>query len=196
MKLSLEPASLMTAYANGIFPMAEEDGSIQWYCPDPRAVVELGRFHVSKTLRQLCRQGRFEIYVDRAFETVMRECAQRSEGTWISDEIVEAYCRLHELGLAHSVEAYRQGELAGGLYGVAVGGVFCGESMFHRQRDASKVALVYLLDRMVERGFRLLDIQFMTDHLKQFGAEEITQHEYLNRLQAALNCECRFGGEP
>ena len=122
----------------------------------------------------------------------MRECARRPEGTWISDEIVRAYGRLHELGLAHSVEAYRHGELAGGLYGVAVGGVFCGESMFHRQRDASKVALVYLLDRMAERGFCLLDVQFMTEHLKQFGAEEIPQSDYLQRLGAALKLTCRF----
>lgn len=192
MELSLEPASLMTAYANGIFPMADQDGSIQWFSPDPRAVVEPGKFHASKTLRQLCRQGRFEICVDRDFEAVMRACARRPEGTWISDEIVRAYGRLHELGLAHSVEAYRHGELAGGLYGVAVGGVFCGESMFHRQRDASKVALVYLLDRMGERGFCLLDVQFMTEHLKQFGAEEIPQSDYLQRLSEALKLTCRF----
>ncbi len=192
MELTLDPAALMTAYANGIFPMAEDDGTIMWFSPDPRAVIDLDDFHASGTLRQLCRQERFEVCLDRDFVTVMRECARRPEGTWISEQIIEAYCRLHALGYAHSIEAYHQGELAGGLYGVAVGGVFCGESMFHRQRDASKVALVYLVDRLAERGFCLLDIQFMTEHLKQFGAQEIPQSDYLQRLGEALKLTCRL----
>ncbi len=191
----LAPAVLMNAYARGIFPMADDDLEIMWFCPDPRAVIKLDRFRTSSTLSQLYRQGRFEITIDREFEAVMRHCAHRPDGTWISQEIIDAYTRLHELGTAHSVEAWQGGNLAGGLYGVAVGGVFCGESMFHRVRDASKVALVYLVERMIAGGFVLLDIQFMTDHLKQFGAELIPQGEYLNCLSAALELRCRFADQ-
>ncbi len=190
----LAPDILNTAYANGIFPMADDDGEILWFCPDPRAVIELGAFHLPRTLRQLYKQRRFELSLDRDFGRVIGECADRPEGTWISDDIVEAYTLLHEQGRAHSVEAWRDGELAGGLYGVEVGGVFCGESMFHRQRDASKVALAYLVERMVERGFCLLDVQFMTEHLRGFGAELISRDEYLRRLHDAVDRPCRLGG--
>ena len=188
----LAPDIVTTAYANGIFPMADDDGEILWFCPDPRAVIELDRFHVPKTLRQLYKQRRFQVTVDGDFARVIRECAERPEGTWISDDIIEAYTRLHEMGRAHSVEAWRGGELAGGLYGVEVGGVFCGESMFHRERDASKVALVCLVERMVERGFCLLDVQFMTDHLQRLGAELISRDEYLRRLHEAIDRPCRL----
>lgn len=186
--LPLTPDVLVAAYSNGIFPM-DVDGTIQWFSPDPRAIIDLDEFHVSKTLAQRCRQGRFEIRIDTRFEEVMRGCADRPEGTWISEEIVGAYVRLHRLGLAHSVESWQAGELAGGLYGVALGGAFFGESMFSRRADASKVALVALVERMRERGFMLLDVQFMTGHLARFGAREIPREEYLERLETALGIE-------
>jgi leucyl/phenylalanyl-tRNA--protein transferase len=189
--IPLTPEVLVTAYANGIFPM-DVDGEVQWFSPDPRAVIELDEFHISRTLHQVVRQQRFEVRVDTCFEAVMRECAQRPEGTWISEELVEAYVRLHRLRLAHSVEAWREGELAGGLYGVALGGAFFGESMYFRQRDASKVALVALVERMRARGFTLLDVQFMTPHLERFGAMEIPRETYLERLEQALRIETRF----
>ncbi len=190
-ELPLTPQVLVSAYANGIFPM-DVDGEIQWFSPDPRAIIPLEVFHASKTLMQTCRQGRFEIRIDSSFEQVMRGCADRPEGTWISDEIIEAYCRLHQLGLAHSVEAWHESELVGGLYGVALSGVFFGESMFSRRRDASKVALVSLVERLQTHGFTLLDIQFMTKHLAQFGAIEIPRAEYLQRLEAALQVNTSF----
>ncbi len=182
---------LVAAYAQGIFPM-DVEGRIAWFSPDPRAIIPLDAFHASKTLRQLCRQGRYEIRIDRRFRDVMEACADRPEGTWISTEILDAYTALHEAGLAHSVEAYREGDLAGGLYGVAIGGAFFGESMFHRRRDASKVALVHLVDRLRERGYRLLDVQWTTPHLERFGAVEIPRAQYLRRLRAALSVPCRF----
>ncbi|HOA73293.1 MAG TPA: leucyl/phenylalanyl-tRNA--protein transferase [Phycisphaerae bacterium] len=189
--IPLTPELLVAAYTAGLFPM-DVDGQIQWFSPDPRAIIPLDEFHASHTLRQTCRQGRFEVRIDGDFEAVMRGCADRAEGTWISEEIIEAYVTLHHLGLAHSVESWRNGELAGGLYGVALGGAFFGESMFSRQRDASKVALVALVQRMRDRGMTLLDIQFLTPHLARFGAREIPRDEYLDRLQAALAIETRF----
>ena len=189
--LPLTPQVLVAAYANGIFPM-DIEGQIRWFSPDPRAIIPLDAFHASKTCLQACRRGRFEIRIDTAFEEVMRGCADRPDGTWISEEIVRGYCRLRELGLAHSVESWRAGELAGGLYGVAIGGAFFGESMFSRHRDASKVALVALVDRMRSRGFALLDVQFLTPHLQRFGAVEISRDEYLERLKDALAIKTSF----
>ncbi|MCP4250886.1 MAG: leucyl/phenylalanyl-tRNA--protein transferase [bacterium] len=189
----LAPEVLIDAYAQGIFPMAGEEGEVLWFCPDPRTVIELDRFHVPKTLGQTYRQQRFELTVNRDFEAVIQACAARGEGTWISPEFIEAYCLLYELGYAHSVEAWREDALAGGLYGVSIGGVFCGESMFHTQRDASKVALVFLVERLRERDFALLDVQFSTEHLGRFGAVEVSRAEYLNRLAEALERPCRFG---
>ena len=188
----LLPQILLTAYSRGIFPMASDEGEVMWFCPDPRVILELDRFHVPGTLGQLYRQGRFRLTVNRSFHAVITACAERPEGTWISPAFVEAYDKLHELGHAHSVEAWQGGDLAGGLYGVALGGVFCGESMFHWQRDASKVALVYLVERMIERGFGLLDVQFMTEHLARFGAVEIPREQYLQRLTEAIALPCRF----
>lgn len=190
-ELPLTPEVLVAAYASGIFPM-DVDGELCWFSPDPRTIIPLDSFHASKTLMQTYRQGRFEMRIDTAFEAVMRGCGHRDEGTWISEEIVEAYCQLHELGAAHSVETWRNGELAGGLYGVALGGAFFGESMFSRQRDASKVALVALVQRMRERGFTLLDVQFTTEHLARFGAIEIPREEYLQKLAQALRVQARF----
>lgn len=189
MRAELEPRLLLGAYAQGIFPMADEDGALMWFSPDPRAIIPLGGFHVSDNLRRRVASGRFEVAVDRDFPSVIRACSQREDGTWISEEIIEAYGRLHGLGFAHSVETWRAGRLVGGLYGVQLGGAFFGESMFHRETDASKVAMVGLVERMRRGGFRLLDVQFMTDHLRRFGAVEIPKAAYLSRLENALSVE-------
>jgi leucyl/phenylalanyl-tRNA--protein transferase len=189
----LDPALLVRAYRKGLFPMALEDGEIGWFSPDPRGILPIETFHVPARLARLVRQAPYEIVIDRAFEAVMCACAERPrEGTWISEEIVESYTALHRLGLAHSVEAWRGDELVGGLYGVHLGGAFFGESMFHRATDASKLALVALVDRLARRGFTLLDTQWITPHLAQFGAIEIPRAEYLRRLEDALKRDCSF----
>lgn len=194
-QLPLSRDILVAAYRQGIFPM-DVDGEIQWFSPDPRAVIDLDGFHAPRSLRQVYRRGVFEIRINTRFEEVMRACAERPEGTWISGEIVDAYTALHRLGLAHSVETWREGELAGGLYGVSLGGAFFGESMFHRETDASKVALAALVERMRHRGFLLLDIQFLTPHLARFGAREIPRRAYLRRLAAALAVATTFVDGP
>ena len=188
----LQPNALLSAYASGIFPMADEDGIIRWYAPPSRAIIELEGLIVSRSLRVAVRRGDFTVTCNRAFGEVMRACADREDGTWISAEIIAAYTLLHRHGFAHSVEAWKNDELAGGLYGVSLGGAFFGESMFHRDTDASKVALVHLVRRMRERGFVLLDVQFMTDHLQRLGATEITRAEYEVRLQDAIVLPCKF----
>ncbi len=190
MDRNLAPDRLLSAYATGIFPMADEDGSILWYAPDPRAIIELDGLIVSRSLRSLVRKKAFVTKVNTAFGAVMQACADRSEGTWISHDIHEAYAALHKLGFAHSVEAWKDDELVGGLYGVSIGGAFFGESMFHRATDASKVALVHLVGRMKERGFTLLDIQFMTEHLRSLGAVEIPKADYEYRLAKAIDLPC------
>jgi len=172
--------------------MALEAGDIGWFSPDPRGVIPLDAFHVPQRLARVVRQGAFDIRVDSDFERVMRECAAREDGTWISDDIIRCYVKLHERGFAHSVEAWEGDLLAGGLYGVHLGGAFFGESMFHRVTDASKVALVSLVERMRARGFTLLDIQWVTPHLQQFGAMEIDRDEYLRRLRLALSIDAAF----
>ena len=187
----LTPELIVAAYCRGIFPMADEDGELGWYSPDPRAVFPLDAFHVPRSLAKTIRQGLLEVRIDTAFEEVMRGCADR-ESTWISEDIVRAYVGLHRHGLAHSVEAWREGRLAGGLYGVALGGAFMGESMFSRETDASKVCLVALVERLRERGFALLDSQLATEHLARFGQIEIPRREYMRRLRAALPLECKF----
>jgi len=188
----LEPDTLLGAYASAMFPMADDEGGIMWFSPDPRAVLPLCGFHVSKNLRRRCRSARFEVTIDRDFPAVMAACADRQDGVWISHDIIEAYTRLHELGFAHSVETRLNGELVGGLYGVSFGGAFFGESMFFRETDASKVALVYLVQRMTEREFSLLDVQFTTAHLRQFGVVEIPRCDYLRELKIALSRQCVF----
>lgn len=173
--------------------MAHEDGRIYWYDPDPRAIIPLDRFHVSRSLRRIIRQQRFDIRIDTAFAAVMEACAAPGRGeTWINEEIIQAYTRLHRLGFAHSVEAWQGGELVGGLYGVAIGGLFAGESMFSHVRDSSKVALAFLVAHLNERGFQLLDTQFMTEHLRSLGAIEIPASEYKKRLGHALLCSATF----
>jgi leucyl/phenylalanyl-tRNA---protein transferase len=189
---SLTPELLVQAYRQGFFPMGEEDGSISWYWPDPRTIIPLDGFHVSRRLAQTVRQQRFEIAVDHDFEGVMRGCAAREE-TWITEQIVDAYTALYRQGLAHSIEAYKGGRLVGGIYGVSLGGAFMGESMFSRATDASKVCLVHLVERLRARGHTLFDVQFLTSHLKRFGAVEIPRTDYVRRLRDALRLECRFG---
>ena len=185
---------LLKAYCAGAFPMAmNARGEIAWFSPDPRALIPLDeRFHVPHGLQRVLRKGRFEITVDTAFEAVIRACSKTHGDTWISERIIDSYCELHRLGLAHSVETRLAGKLAGGLYGVRLGGAFFGESMFHYEADASKAALVALVERLRARGFALLDTQWQTPHLAQFGTFLVPRREYLQRLRQALTLECQF----
>src|SRR5580658_4706085 len=186
------PASLLLeAYCTGIFPMAMENGDIAWFSPDPRGIILLDAFHIPHGLKRTLKKNVFQIRLNTAFEEVIRACGERAE-TWISEEIVESFVNLHRLGFAHSVEAWLDDELAGGLYGVSVYGAFFGESMFHKVPDASKVALVGLVNRLNERGFRLLDTQYVTSHLITFGAVEISRAKYMRLLKQALALECKF----
>ena len=187
----IDPEVLLQGYRLGVFPMAMADGAIEWFSPDPRAILPLEKFHVPHTLERVFAKGTFEIRFDVSFVEVMRECARRPE-TWINDEILASYVRLHQLGHAHSVEAWRDGKLAGGLYGVSIGGAFFGESMFHHVRDASKVALLGLVERLRARKFILLDTQWVTPHLEQFGAIEIPRSKYLHLLTTAVNLPRQF----
>lgn len=187
----LDPEMVLMAYCRGFFPMADpQTGTIEWYSPDPRAIIPLEGFNVPRSVKRTLRRGLYDLRVDTAFDAVIRACAARHE-TWISGEIVRVYGILHARGFAHSVEAWQRGELAGGLYGVAIRGAFFGESMFSRKPDASKVALVRLVDLMRRAGFVLLDTQFLNEHLKQFGACEITRDQYLALLASALRQEAR-----
>ena len=174
--------------------MAVEPGEIRWYSPDPRGIIPLDTFHAPKRLGRVVRQGRFELRINSDFAAVIRACAAREDedGSWIDDEILESYCALHAAGLAHSVETWEAGALVGGLYGVAIGGAFFGESMFHRVSDASKVALVGLVERLRGRGYLLLDTQWVTEHLTQFGAIEIPRRRYLRLLDQALKIDATF----
>ena len=189
----LSPTRLLEAYRRGIFPWFDETTPILWWSPDPRAIFELDGLHVSRRLARTLRSGRFTTTVDAAFGEVIRGCADRpGQGIWITPDMIDAYTTLHRLGWAHSVEAWRDGELAGGVYGVAVGGLFAGESMFTRIRDGSKAALVHLVQRLRERGFRLFDVQYLNDHTARLGAVEIPRREYLARLRTALACKVEF----
>ena len=212
----LRPGRLLAAYRHGVFPWSAEGDPIHWWSPDPRGIFELDGLHVSRRLRRTLRSGRFRVTVNQDFAGVIRGCADRpGEGTWLTAEMIEAYDELHRLGHAHSVEvwyrapweeyveAHRErvqvdgvarpgGRLAGGIYGVAVGGLFAGESMFTRVRDASKVALVRLVERLRQRGFRLFDIQLLTEHTARLGAVTVRRGEYLRRLREALACPATF----
>jgi leucyl/phenylalanyl-tRNA---protein transferase len=191
--LEFSPDGLELAYRHGIFPMAEGDtGEIWWFQPDPRTILPLQRFHLSRSLAKTIRQRKFEIRVDTDFEGVMHGCAEREEGTWITEEFIEVYTELHRRGTAHSVEAWREGRLVGGTYGLAIGGAFMAESMFHYETDASKVALAALVDRLNDRGFVLLDVQYLTPHLERFGAVEIPHRLYYGALRRAILMESRF----
>ena len=189
----IDPAVLVRGYREGRFPMGLDGGEIGWFSPDPRGILPLDTFHAPRRLQRLVRTGEFTIRIDAGFEAVMCACAaRRDEGTWINEEILASYTALHRLGLAHSVEAWQDGALAGGLYGVHLGGAFFGESMFHRVPNASKVALVALVERLRRQGFTLLDIQWVTAHLAQFGAIEVPRRQYLRLLSAALAQTCAF----
>ncbi len=188
----LTPELVLHAYSLGAFPMGEPGGDIGWYSPDPRCIFPLETFKPARSVRQVIRRGKFDLRINTAFADVMRACADRDEGTWISDDIFAVYVALHHAGFAHSVECWHEGALAGGLYGVAIGGAFFGESMFTRVTDASKVALVALVERMRSRDFALLDAQWLTPHLERLGAVEIPREQYLRRLHEALLLKTRF----
>jgi leucyl/phenylalanyl-tRNA--protein transferase len=188
---------LLCAYASGLFPMANDrhDPTIHWIEPRRRGVLPLDEFHVPKSLRKLIRRNRFEIRTDRDFRQVITACAaSRPERprTWLNDELIELYCELHQLGYTHSVESWLDGRLVGGVYGVSLGAAFFGESMFSHERDASKVALVSLVERLRAGGYRLLDTQFVTDHLRQFGATELSRAAYRAKLREALEVPAVF----
>lgn len=186
----LTPELLIQAYTKGYFPMAdpEEGNELYWHNPDLRAIIPLDhRFKASKNLRRLYRNGNFEYYINRNFAEVINACAQRAEDTWISEEIIESYIALHQSGFAHSFEVYQEGKLVGGLYGVAIGKAFFGESMFHRVTDCSKLALLFLIEFLNEQEFLLLDSQYINPHIASFGAYEVSRETYLEMLQEALN---------
>jgi leucyl/phenylalanyl-tRNA--protein transferase len=196
----LSPELLLCAYAGGLFPMANDrfDPVIHWIEPRRRGILPLDALHVPRSLRKVIRQARFEIRVDSAFAQVIAACAaSRPERprTWLNDELIEMYCVLHERGFAHSVEAWADGRLAGGVYGVSLGAAFFGESMFTRRRDASKVALVELAERLRAGGYRLLDTQFVTDHLRRFGAMEVSRPAYRALLRDAIETPATFYGD-
>ncbi|MDH3583415.1 MAG: leucyl/phenylalanyl-tRNA--protein transferase [Phycisphaerae bacterium] len=199
--LVLTPKLLVAAYSQGMFPMAEARNSdeVHWYSPQHRAVLPLDAFRCPRSVRQAIQRNQFEIRHDTCFSQVIRSCALPRPGhleTWINDQIIEAYIQLHRRGLAHCVEAWHEQRLVGGLYGVALGGAFFGESMFHRPElggsNASKVCLAYLVEHLKQRGFVLLDTQISSEHMAQFGVVEIPREQYLGRLEAALEVEARF----
>lgn len=197
---AINAEKLVWAYCNGVFPMAEtRNGTVNWYSPDPRAILPLDQFHVSKSLRRRLKNNPFEITHDQAFREVMTLCAKPrgyERDTWINDEIISGYSELHEMGLAHSVEAWQEesGErkLVGGLYGVTIGGAYFGESMFSRATDASKVCLAHLVDHMNDRGYTLLDVQFNSSHMAQFGVIDIPRDDYLKLLRMAIQQTVRW----
>lgn len=198
----LTPEWLLDAYRHGIFPWPfsgpSSDEQLAWWSPDPRAIFELDGLHISRRLARTCRSGKFRVTCDQAFAAVMEGCAtaqQRRFGTWLNPEMRAAYQKMHELGHAHSIEVWHEGRLAGGTYGLALGGLFAAESMFYRVRDASKVALVHLLAHLNARGYELLDIQQLTPHTESLGAVEIPRRAYLARLAQALESNASFGGK-
>jgi leucyl/phenylalanyl-tRNA--protein transferase len=188
---------LLDAYRHGIFPwpMGKGNSPTPWFSPDPRAIIEFDKFHVPRRLLRICRSGRFETSFDRDFPGVIRGCATgcgRKGGTWLTPQMISAYIRMHELGHAHSIEAWQDGQLAGGVYGIAIAGLFAAESMFYRVPEASKVALVHLVQHLQDRGYELMDIQQLTPNTARFGAVEIPREEYLRRLGTALEKPVSF----
>jgi leucyl/phenylalanyl-tRNA---protein transferase len=188
----LGPELVVDAYRKGIFPMAESDGTLGWWSPDPRTILELDAVHVPRRLQRTLKQGRFEVRFDTAFDDVIAGCADRAE-TWISDDFKRVYGELHRRGTVHTVETWSAGKLVGGLYGVALGAAFMAESMFHRQSDASKVAVVALVERLRARGFTLCDIQYQTNATKVFHPRRVSRREYLARLARAIAQPVTFG---
>lgn len=197
----LTPQILLRAYAKGWFPMAEGRSQTElfWVEPERRGVIPMDRFHVPRRLRRTVRQDPYRVTIDSAFDRVIRECAEPTAGreeSWINDELIDLYGRMHRLGHAHSVECWQGMDLAGGLYGVSLGGVFFGESMFSRRPNASKIALVFLAARLMAGGYRLLDAQFVTDHLKQFGIQEVPRDQFLRLLEPAALLSGNFYSLP
>ncbi|MHB1686622.1 MAG: leucyl/phenylalanyl-tRNA--protein transferase [Ignavibacteriaceae bacterium] len=186
-----DPEQMLSLYARGAFPMADESGIIEWYFPQIRTIIPLNNFNTPRSLRKIIPRLNFEVRFDTDFFSVVRSCADREE-TWISEEIIEAYLRLKKLGHIHTVETWKENKLAGGLYGVTFRGAFFGESMFSRVPQASKFALIKLIEHLNEKNFTLLDVQFMTEHLKMFGAKEISFEEYQRILQKAYSKDCKF----
>ena len=191
----LSPALLLRAYSEGVFPWFSEGDPVLWWSPDPRAIIELEGLHISRRLARTIRSGKFRVTLDRQFEAVMRACGEtRPEGTWVTDEMLAAYIRLHREGHAHSVEVWHGEALAGGIYGVAIGGLFAGESMFHTVTDASKIALAALVEHLKKQGYTLFDVQMTTEHTERMGAVEIARDAYLARLHDAVGMgNVRFG---
>ena len=197
----LTPDWLLDAYTHGIFPWPLSDPShwerniLAWFSPDPRYIFEFDQFHIPRRLERTYKSQRFRITSNADFAGVIRSCAERhqQDGTWITPEMIDAYTEFHHLGYAHSIEAWIGNELAGGVYGVAIGGLFAAESMFYRHRDASNVALIALIQHLKERGYQFVDIQVRTEHTARFGAVEISRSEYLRRLNAALRHNVKFG---
>ncbi len=193
----ITPEMLLQAYAIGVFPMAEsqDNPELYWFDPDPRTIIPLDNFHISRRLERTLRQKKFHVTFDTAFTEVMKKCAEPApdrEETWINDDILKLYSQLHHYGYAHSVETWQNGKLVGGVYGVSLGALFAGESMFSRVTDASKVALASLLKHLHAKDFKLFDVQYTTSHLKSFGATEISRDEYKHRLSQAIELERNF----
>lgn len=188
---AIEPRVLISAYCSGIFPMGMENGRLSWFSPDPRGVLPVSGFHVPRSTRAELKRAGFEIRINTVFGEVVRACGARRD-TWITHDIIASYETLHRMGYAHSVEAWHGGELAGGLYGVALGGAFFGESMFSRRESGSKAALVWLMEHLKEKEFLLHDTQWTTPHLAMFGGHEIPREEYLRLLERAVELKVKF----
>lgn len=195
--MSLTPELLLHGYSIGVFPMAEhrDDSDVFWVDPKRRGVMPLQGFHISRSLARTMRRGGYTIRIDSDFSGVVRECAARPE-TWISDEILSKYNQLHDMGHAHSLEIYHNGDLTGGVYGVVLGAAFFGESMFSRRNDVSKIALAYLVDHLTQTGFTLFDTQFITTHLASLGGVEISRAQYQRQLKTAIDLPAKFGTSP
>lgn len=205
MQIVLNPEILLEAYAQGLFPMArgEHSSTIDWYCPQNRGQLSITQLHIPKKLGRMVKKmeisgAPYKIRIDTQFEAVMRNCAVTNDDkamrgeTWINEDIIKVFCQLHELGHAHSVECWQDGQLTGGLYGLALGGLFCGESMFSTAPNTSKACLVHLVARLWNKGYSVLDTQFVNDHLLQFGVYEVPYESYLEQLEHALRQECLF----
>lgn len=195
MKNTLSVELLLEAYKQGIFPMSDRKGEIEWYCPNPRAIIPIETYRPSKSLRNILNRGIFQVKINTQFEEVMRQCSKprfKGDGCWISEEMITAYCELQQLGFAHSVEVYWGEQLAGGLYGVHLGGVFYGESMFTLVSNASKVAFHYLVEILKKEEFELLDTQFINDNVERYGAIEIPRKLFLQKLEEALKVRREF----
>ncbi len=191
----LQADDLINGYRNGIFPMADADGTIYWYAPEPRAIIPISSYKPPKSLRPILNKKLFEVRINTRFEDVMRACAiprSTDDETWISEEIVNAYTQLHQLGMAFSVEAFRNDQLVGGLYGVSIGSVFFGESMFYREANASKVAFHYLMEILKHQGYYMLDTQFINDNVRRYGAVEVSRADYMTLLRKGLSTRSHF----